>query len=387
MLIYCLTLKMKCMKMTCRGQFQDPKADAVVYNTLASANKWKHLFSIVFIVFIWGNADYVFAQGAVKYSITYVTESKTTYQTNDSLNTFTIEEQLQLMPVTTRDSIIKLVYTNNDIKTTIYHQVNTGFPEWATKPAKTIIDKTRIKVYDDHGALMINQAHSAKFKSKNNQLKSFLTTNSFDIIPDYVYLSPTMKTDFTARGFEMTNLGDGTFRFVKDSVTLYYNNSRRTNELVLKAEDGTTRLGIKRAFQTNVRGVIVPAFEIKTKKADSFAGHCVNEVAYTNYVYYDYTTFAGGKWEDEDESSVDDEPLELQVSPNPANTIITIQIPIAANTQTLNLYDNTGKMVYQSVIEAGEFEIQIDITHLESGIYYAQLQHSEALITTSFIKN
>ncbi len=387
MLIYCLTLKMKCMKMTCRGQFQDPKADAVVYNTLASANKWKHLFSIVFIVFIWGNADYVFAQGAVKYSITYVTESKTTYQTNDSLNTFTIEEQLQLMPVTTRDSIIKLVYTNNDIKTTIYHQVNTGFPEWATKPAKTIIDKTRIKVYDDHGALMINQAHSAKFKSKNNQLKSFLTTNSFDIIPDYVYLSPTMKTDFTARGFAMTNLGDGTFRFVKDSVTLYYNNSRRTNELVLKAEDGTTRLGIKRAFQTNVRGVIVPAFEIKTKKADSFAGHCVNEVAYTNYVYYDYTTFAGGKWEDEDESSVDDEPLELQVSPNPANTIITIQIPIAANTQTLNLYDNTGKMVYQSVIEAGEFEIQIDITHLESGIYYAQLQHSEALITTSFIKN
>ncbi len=387
MLIYCLTLKMKCMKMTCRGQFQDPKADAVVYNTLASANKWKHLFSIVFIVFIWGNADYVFAQGAVKYSITYVTESKTTYQTNDSLNTFTIEEQLQLMPVTTRDSIIKLVYTNNDIKTTIYHQVNTGFPEWATKPAKTIIDKTRIKVYDDHGALMINQAHSAKFKSKNNQLKSFLTTNSFDIIPDYVYLSPTMKTDFTARGFEMTNLGDGTFRFVKDSVTLYYNNSRRTNELVLKAEDGTTRLGIKRAFQTNVRGVIVPAFEIKTKKTDSFAGHCVNEVAYTNYLYYDYTTFAGGKWEDEDESSVDDEPLELQVSPNPANTIITIQIPIAANTQTLNLYDNTGKMVYQSVIEAGEFEIQIDITHLESGIYYAQLQHSEALITTSFIKN
>ena len=44
-------------------------------------------------------------------------------------------------------------------------------------------------------------------------------------------------------------------------------------------------------------------------------------------------------------------------------------------------------MVFQSVIDAGEFEIQFDITYLESGIYYAQLQHSEALITTSFIKN
>ena len=375
------------MKMTCRGQFQDPKADAVVYNTLASANKWKQVVSIVIVLFIWGNAQAVFAQGAVKYSITYVTESKTTFQTNDSLNTFTIEEQLQLMPVTTRDSIIKLVYTNNDIKTTIYHQVNTGFPEWATQPAKTIIDKTRIKVYDDHGALLINQAHSAKFKSKNNQLKSFLTTNSFDIIPDFVYLSPTMKTDFTARGFVMTNLGDGTFRFVKDSVTLFYNNSRRTNELILTAADGTTRYGIKRAYQTNVRGVIVPAFEIKTKKAENFIDHCVNEVAYTNYVYYDYTTFAGGKWEDEDAISTDDEPLALQISPNPANSTITIQIPIADNTQTLNIYDNTGKMVFQSVIDAGEFEIQCDITYLESGIYYAQLQHSEALITTSFIKN
>ena len=375
------------MKMTCRGQFQDPKADAAVYNTLASANKWKQVFSIVMVLFIWGNAHAVFAQGAVKYSITYVTESKTTFQTNDSLNTFTIEEQLQLMPVTTRDSIIKLVYTNNDIKTTIYHQVNTGFPDWATKPAKTIIDKTRIKVYDDHGALLINQAHSAKFKSKNNQLKSFLTTNSFDIIPDYVYLSPTMKTDFTARGFVMTNLGDGTFRFVKDSVTLFYNNSRRTNELILTSADGTTRYGIKRAFQTNVRGVIVPAFEIKTKKAENFTDHCVNEVAYTNYVYYDYTTFAGGKWEDEDATSTDDEPLVLHISPNPANTLVTIQIPIADNNQTLNIYDNTGKMVFQSVIDAGEFEVQIDITHLESGIYFAQLQHSEALITTSFIKN
>lgn len=375
------------MKMTCRGQFQDPKADAAVYNTLASANKWKPLFIWVIVLFIWGNPNAVFGQGAVKYSITYVTESKTTFQTNDSLNTFTIEEQLQLMPVTTRDSIIKLVYTNNDIKTTIYHQVNTGFPEWATKPAKTIIDKSRIKVYDNHGALLINQVHSAKYKSKNNQLKSFLTTNSFDIIPDYVYLSPTMKTDFTARGFVMTNLGDGTFRFVKDSVTLFYNNGQRTNELILKAADGTTRYGIKRAYQTNVRGVIVPAFEIKTKKSENFAEHCVNEVAYTNYVYYDYTTFAGGKWEDEDASTADDEPLVLQVSPNPANTFINIQIPIAENNQTLNIYDNTGKMVYQSVIDAGEFEIQIDITQLESGIYYAQLQHSEALITTSFIKN
>jgi len=104
-------------------------------------------------------------------------------------------------------------------------------------------------------------------------------------------------------------------------------------------------------------------------------------------VYYDYTIFAGGKWEDEDAISTDDEPLALQISPNPANSTITIQIPIADNTQTLNIYDNTGKMVFQSVIDAGEFEIQFDITYLESGIYYAQLQHSEALITTSFIKN
>ena len=93
------------MKMTCRGQFQDPKADAVVYNTLASANKWKQVVSIVIVLFIWGNAQAVFAQGAVKYSITYVTESKTTFQTNDSLNTFTIEEQLQLMPVTTKTAM------------------------------------------------------------------------------------------------------------------------------------------------------------------------------------------------------------------------------------------------------------------------------------------
>lgn len=373
------------MKKMCRGQFQDPQAGLHATFALQPAKKWKFPIIVILICCWCCFSATMYAQGAIKYSVTYVTETKTTYQTNDSLHTFPIFEQLQLIPVITRDSIIKLVYTNNDIKTTVFHLQNSSYPEWATRPAKTIIDKTRIKIFDAGGNMILNQVHAAKYKSKNNQLKSLLTTNNTDILPNYIYLSPTMKTDFTARGFAMTNLGEGTFRFVKDSVTLYYNNSRRINEMQMANEDGTIRYGIKRAFRTNARGVVVPSFEIITKQDKRFGDHCVNEVAITDYVYYDYVTYAGGKWDEDAEN--DGELIEISIQPNPATNNIVITVPFANIQQPLKIYDNTGNLVFETIIEKHMTEINIDISNLQSGMYYAQLFYPEALITKSFIKN
>ena len=124
-------------------------------------------------------------QGTVKSSINYVTETKVFYLISDSINAFSITEKVNLLPEITRDSIVRLVYTNNDLKTTIYHQENNLYEAWMTKPVKTIIDKSRIKVYDRFNHLLVNKLHSSMYRSNYNAIKNYLTEHSADIIPEH----------------------------------------------------------------------------------------------------------------------------------------------------------------------------------------------------------
>lgn len=374
------------MKSTCTGMYHSPVTN-YAKNENSNFAQWWFKLLLLFIVFISGLHEKVIrAQGALKYTITYVAETRYQYNITDSVEAFSIPEQVNLMPHFERDSIIKQVYTNNDIKTTMFHQVNTRFPSYFKRPGKTIIDKSRVKMFDTAGVLMLNKPHSNAYKSLNSQLKSYLTTNSDDIIPTFVYLSPSMKTSLTANGFTMTNLGDGHFRFVKDSITLYYNNSLRINEIILYHTDGSLKYARKRTFKTNSYGVIVPGLEIVTVKDKRFDTDCVNEVRITDYVYYHYTMAGpGGKYEDEDMS--DDEPLTIEVIPNPAVSDIIVNVPVSDKTQPIRVFDNVGRLVYETLVEANAYEVRINIKAFETGVYYVQLQHTEGLITQSFIKN
>ncbi|MBK8342259.1 MAG: T9SS type A sorting domain-containing protein [Bacteroidetes bacterium] len=375
------------MMMSRMGLYHDPQTGVAAAFAHGPVSWWKLPFGLILLIFISSFVNEVAAQGAVKYTLTYVAETTTSFQITDSVQAFSIRDQVDLIPYTTRDSVIKQVYTNNDIKSTIFHQLNTAYPAWMTRPAKTVIDKTRIKVYSATGSLMVNQVHSAKYKSVNSQLKSFLTTNSADVITNFVFLSAAMKTEYTANGFVMTNIGDGTFRFVKDSVTLYFNNTRRINQVDLFHSDGTLKLSVKRAFGMNSYGLIVPKFEIETRTDNRFTSHCVQEVKVTSYPYYHYTMAGAGKYAVEESEEDIDEPLTIEVLPNPADDFIIINIPAEDYNQPIRIYDNTGRLILEEIIQAGDFEIKIDISTFQSGMYFAQLHKNEALITQSFIKN
>ena len=369
------------------GHYHDPQTGVAAVFAHGPVSWWKLNFGLILFIFISSFVNEVAAQGAVKYTLTYVAETTTSFQITDSVQAFSIRDQVDLIPYTTRDSVIKQVYTNNDIKSTIFHQLNTAYPTWMTRPAKTVIDKTRIKVYSATGSLMINQLHSADYKGVNSQLKSYLTTNSADIITNFVFLSAAMKTEYTANGFVMTNIGDGTFRFVKDSVTLYFNNTRRINQVDLFHSDGTLKLSVKRAFGMNSYGLIVPKFEIETRTDNRFTSHCVQVVKVTSYPYYHYTMAGAGKYAVEESEENIDEPLTIDVVPNPADDYIIINIPVEDYNQPIRIYDNTGRLILEEIIQAGDFEIKIDISTFQSGMYFAQLHKNEALITQSFIKN
>jgi hypothetical protein len=275
------------------------------------------------------------------------------------------------------------VYTNNDIKTTIYHLQNNAYEDWQKKPYKTIIDKTRIKVYDNAGALLLNQLHSTKYKSANSSFKSLLTTNSDDIIPDFVFLTASMKTDFTANGFTQTNLGGGTFKYQKDSLTVYFNNSKRLNEYQLYKTDGTLKYAVKQSFTSNSYAQIVPAAEVRTRIDARFPESCVQEMQIIEYPYYKITMAGEGKLESESDAVLP----EIEIHPNPASDKVTIIIPTVNYNQQLIVYDNVGRVVDEFTANAGEYELNIDVSAYESGIYFVKLVYDETVLTNSFVKN
>jgi len=371
------------MKMILQGRYHDLKAGVVHYFAHGPANWWYKKTVVLLISFICLLTFNLRAQGTVKYTVTYVEASKTVYKITDSVEAYSIAEKVKLLPEITRDSVIKQVYTNNDIKTTIFHLENNSYEDWQTKPYKTIIDKSRIKIYNAAGAIILNELHSTKYKNANSQLKSFLTTKSDDIIPDFVFLTATMKTDFTSNGFTQTNIGGGTFKYQKDSLIIYFNNSKRLNEFQLYKTDGTLKYAVKKAFVLNSYAQIVPSAEVRSRVDTRFPGSCVQEMQIIEYPYFKITMAAPGKIGGEGET---DSPA-IEVNPNPATANILINIPTAENNQQVVIYDNVGRKVNEFTVAPGEYELNVDISKFESGIYYIQLIYNDVVLTNSFVKN
>ncbi len=321
------------------------------------------------------------SQGVIKSSITYVEESKVYYQYNDSLGSFSIQDKVKLLPEITKDSVIRLVYANSDLKTTFFHLENNQFESWMKIPKKTIIDKSSVRVYDRFGTVLINQVHSAKYKHNYSALKSYANTNHVDFVPDFLALTNTLKQEMLDSGFVMSNLGSGYYKFSKDSVQLIFNNSLRSNELLLFKNDGTFKYSIKKGYIQNVRGQIVPSYIVEKKWDPRFPGNCVKQVSIKEYPYYTITNFLG-KFSSE-ESFVGD----IIIYPNPASEVITIALPEASDNFLLTLFDNLGRIVYTEQNRDFISELTLDISHFENGVYVLQIKNDAVFYTKSFVKS
>jgi hypothetical protein len=80
--------------------------------------------------------------------------------------------------------------------------------------------------------------------------------------------------------------------------------------------------------------------------------------------------------------------LELMLSPNPAEDFILLNLPghphaSGVNEYTATIYDAPGIQVWMGSINTGD--MKIDRSSLNVGFYVVQLQHKEAVWTTSFV--
>jgi hypothetical protein len=89
-----------------------------------------------------------------------------------------------------------------------------------------------------------------------------------------------------------------------------------------------------------------------------------------------------GYEEDEKSVSVADG-VQAKLYPNPNNGTFYLAYNLKENTEAiLNIVDVTGKLVYTNTITNVNNVLQINTTHLQSGIYFVQLSNNKTLLWT-----
>ena len=72
------------------------------------------------------------------------------------------------------------------------------------------------------------------------------------------------------------------------------------------------------------------------------------------------------------------EEVNIKILPNPANNYLIVDFINGSKTAILELYDVTGKMVYQKEVYENE---QIQVSPLKRGIYVYKLNHQKKIRT------
>jgi len=304
------------------------------------------------------------------YTITRVEEQRTMYVFPDSLLQYPIAERIALLPQITRDSVIVQVFANSDFKTTIFHLENDRVETWLNAPAKTVMDKKFTKVFDASNALLYSYPHSPAYKDAYLALKTQMASTSADIVPDYVALTPTLKTTLLSYGFTATNIGGGTWRFSHDSLDIFYNNAKKTNELHFKYADGSVRRSVFRDFRVNALGQTVPALVKESIPATGFGDACIEKLIITEYPIYSISV---GPLRETVTEQVEQN---VQVFPNPAVDIISFTRDVSISGAEIILCDISGIAVMTLVFESGSDSMIADISALPPGMYAAIYQEN-----------
>ncbi|MEZ5012767.1 MAG: T9SS type A sorting domain-containing protein [Chitinophagales bacterium] len=326
----------------------------------------------------------MFAQaGQIKYVVQYVEECSAIHEISDTITAFSIPDRNALLPQFTRDSVLTIVYNNNTFKTTIWHLENSAYEDWMTRPAKTVIDKTQTKVYDADNHVLYAIPHSPVYKAQLNGLKNYLTTNNIKIVPVYDALNNVLKTAYIDSGFVYTNLGGGDQQFVKDSITVLFNNNLHANALRIDDADGNEKYYFRRGFAVNSIGQLTESYSIERKWDVHFPANCVRSTEIKRFIDYRLTTGIFREELAEDEQT----DLQLTVSPNPASNTLHLEWNAEGAKTGVTVIDITGKQVVEWHTDAVTNTADLDIHDLENGLYFVRIAIDDNVCTQSFIKN
>lgn len=317
---------------------------------------------------------------AMQYELHYVEKTETYFFRTDLDWEPNQLELLRMMPYTVKDSVIKQVTTDNDIKTTIWHLENTQLEEWMDQPSRTVIDNIRIRSYDAGNNLLMNIPHSTNFLDSYQALKDTLTITSGNIVPHFPMLTNKLKQEFLYNGYGMTNLGGGAVSFSKDSLTVVFNNKKKVLETKISDAEGAIIYYEKRGFAKNNLNQLVPAYELVRSMDTGFPQGLVYKVELTTYPEYSVNYIsplreAQGK-----------DAMSWNLYPNPAQDQIIIEWMnengAEASWQIISL---AGIEMASGQVDSDRL-LELDISKFPSGCYIMILRSGGQIERDQFIK-
>ena len=74
-------------------------------------------------------------------------------------------------------------------------------------------------------------------------------------------------------------------------------------------------------------------------------------------------------------------PADPVIFPNPASRNLYVEFPTKHRFERLEIYDCSGRMVYQSSISPNDSVITVQCEELETGIYFVRMRSNESIVT------
>ena len=120
--------------------------------------------------------------------------------------------------------------------------------------------------------------------------------------------------------------------------------------------------------------------------------HMDSGLEYNTYYCYTVTaTYADSESEKSEEAciktlveGVEELSMSFNIYPNPVNDNLYIETQTQILTQTIEIYDAFGR---QQLIANGQQPTAIDVTNLNSGVYFIKIKTNDGVITKRFVKN
>lgn len=326
------------------------------------------------------------AQTQLKYRIQYRRDERIYFAVTDTSKHFTGPEMVKLRNQVFIDSIIRDVAKTNDITTTKYHIKNSMFENWNTQPSKSVIDKTKISLYDSGNNLLISTPHSAAYFKNYKDLKSRLTAEKDDIIPTFPFINASGIDSMISLGYSYTDLGSDGADFKKDSVEININNYKLTTSYRVKRADGSEMGSWQAGFIKNPDGQIVPSYRISKTWDNRFEDFCVQQISVIDYENYKITYFTKKRESGDDALEVGN--FEMIIHPNPVNDELKLFLTKDVfESAELQIMDMRGNILMSQNFSEFEQELTIPVADLSAGIYFVRIIGDNEEIYKPFYKN
>ncbi len=265
------------------------------------------------------------------------------------------------------------VYDNGDHETTISHLSTNEFPNYITKPAKTVIDKNGVRSYDVSGKIIVDIKHSEISANAYNSIKQSYLDKDYGN-EEVKKFEDYQVTDIEKSGAKVKRSGTSLLH-VRSGNREYLQDHEKQAIEEREFEGSNLKFSLHRKFLKDISGTVFVAQKneinmVRNNSGRRFWNH--NDEAISNHK----VVYAAGFRSSDASDLLSSEDI-LTVYPNPTTLTIWIKVPANYfnNEATLNVKDVLGRNITSrqctSKLES------VDVTNYSMGVYFVELINSK----------